>query len=151
VDGCVFCDILSGAQVASTVYEDDTCVAFLDIRPINPGHVLVIPRRHAAGLADLDDRSGAAIFAVGRQIALALRGGALVGNGVRCEGASLFLSDGAAAGQVVDHVHLHVMPRFFGDGSGFRRGTSGMRATGRRELDTLAAALRREIEDGPEA
>ena len=141
VASCVFCDIVDGRQQGSVVYEDDVCIAFLDISPINPGHTLVVPRRHAANLAELDGASGARVFGVARRIALALRSGALAGADVRCDGVNLLLSDGSAAGQVVPHLHLHVVPRFFGDRSGFRRGTPDRSGPTRGELDTQATAL----------
>lgn len=140
---CVFCRIIEGTQPASVVYEDDLCVAFLNIRPINAGHTLVVPRCHVADIAELDAASGAEVFAVARKIALALRRGALESIGGRCDGVNLLLSDGTAAGQVVHHLHLHVIPRYLGDGAGFRRGTAGGPAPGRHELDAIADALAR--------
>ena len=110
---CVFCGILAGRLSASIVFRDDVCCAFLDIQPINPGHVLVVPIAHAACLAELDAEVGAHVFKVGQRVAAALRG-----SGLRCEGVNLSLADGAVAGQEVFHVHLHVIPRYAGDGFG---------------------------------
>ena len=140
---CVFCAIVSGSQPASVVYRDTRCLAFMDIRPINPGHVLVVPTRHASGLAELDRADGAAIMHVASRIAVALRSGALSDLNVQCEGVNLLLSDGAAAGQVVGHVHLHVVPRFRGDGAGFRRGCHEGPASNRDDLSLLAGVLAR--------
>ncbi|CAL9343777.1 Protein hit [Nocardiopsis dassonvillei] len=108
--GCVFCAIRDGSAAVSTVYEDEAVLAFMDLFPVTPGHVLVVPRVHVAGLGDLDDAVGARMWSVARRVGTALRGGA-----VRCEGVNLFLADGEAAGQEVFHVHLHVFPRFAGD------------------------------------
>ena len=138
---CMFCDIVAGRLPASVVYRDPACLAFLDIRPINLGHTLVVPLNHSSTLSDLDPLDGAAVFEVARMIAVAMRDGALGSLGIRCEGASLFLSDGSAAGQVVGHVHMHVVPRHLGDASGFRRGDSSTLPPTRSKLDQLARAL----------
>ena len=113
---CIFCRILAGSAPASFVYRDEQVAAILDIRPITPGHLLVIPVRHAASLAELDPEDGAQIFRVGQKMADALRH-----SGLRCEGVNFFLADGEAAGQDVFHVHLHVFPRYAGDGYKMRR------------------------------
>ena len=73
MSGCVFCEILSDKLPSSIVYQDDVCTAFMDIQPVNPGHVLVIPNRHAAFLADLDENTGAHMFRVAQRLARALR------------------------------------------------------------------------------
>jgi histidine triad (HIT) family protein len=114
MDDCVFCRILTGELPGSMVYRDEQCAAFMDIQPINPGHVLVIPTRHAADLADLGAATTADLMTVAHRLAAALRA-----SGLRCEGVNLFLADGAAAGQEVFHVHLHVFPRYIGEGFGF--------------------------------
>ena len=112
---CIFCNILAGSAPASFVYRGDSVAAFMDIQPITPGHLLVVPLAHAASLAELDPEAGAQLFRAGQLLA-----GALRQSGLRCEGVNFFLADGAAAGQDVWHVHLHVIPRFKGDGFGFR-------------------------------
>jgi histidine triad (HIT) family protein len=108
---CVFCAIVAGTAEASIVHSDDHVVAFMDIRPVVPGHLLVVPRRHAVGLADLDPEDGGRVFRVAQQMAAAVRLA-----GLECEGVNLFLADGVAAGQEVFHLHLHVLPRHPGDG-----------------------------------
>ena len=118
-DGCVFCAIAAGKAPAGVVFRDGRCTAFMDIRPINPGHVLVIPNDHAASLSELAEDAGAHLFRSGQKVAAALYGGNL-----RCEGVNLFLADGEAAGQEVFHVHLHVLPRFEADGFGLSFGLS---------------------------
>ena len=102
---CVFCGILDESIPASIVYRDDQCTAFLDIQPVNPGHVLIIPNQHAAYLADIDAETAGHLFQAAQRIAAALRR-----CGVRCEGINMFLADGEAAMQDVFHVHLHVFP-----------------------------------------
>ena len=112
---CIFCDIVAGTASASIIHRDELCTAFMDIQPVNSGHVLVVPNRHATHLADLLPETGGHLFRVAQQIAAALRRAA-----VRCEGVNLFVADGEATGQDVFHVHLHVIPRYVGDGFGFR-------------------------------
>jgi histidine triad (HIT) family protein len=87
----------------------------MDIQPVNPGHVLVVPKSHAAFLSDLPPQTGGKIFQVAQQMAAAL-----VNSGFKCDGVNLFLANGEAAGQDVFHVHLHVIPRFKEDGFGFK-------------------------------
>ncbi|MEV0298186.1 HIT family protein [Nocardia sp. NPDC050710] len=110
MNDCVFCRIVAGEAPATKVYEDDTLCAFLDIRPIARGHTLVIPKRHATELEDLDADLGAHIFRAGHRLALAMRRSTLA-----ADGANLVLNDGKAAFQTVPHIHLHVIPRRHGD------------------------------------
>ena len=138
-DGCVFCAIVAGDAPASVVYEDAEALAFLDIRPVTPGHLLVIPKRHAPDLADLDEATGARLFVIGMRLAAALRA-----SGLRCDGVNLFLADGEAAGQEVFHAHLHVFPRFADDGF---RITDEAVSPPRAELDANAATIRAAQED----
>jgi len=140
--GCTFCRILAGELPSSIVLRDEQCCAFMDIQPINPGHVLIIPTHHAASLAELDEASGARLFAAAQRVAKALRG-----SGLRCEGVNLFLADGASAGQDVFHVHLHVFPRYTGDGFGFRFGPGYRNRPPRPELDAAAERIRRALDE----
>jgi diadenosine tetraphosphate (Ap4A) HIT family hydrolase len=103
---CIFCQIVAGRAAASLVYADDLVLAFCDIEPFTAGHTLVVPRRHATGLSDLDDASAGRMFEAGRRIAASARAA------LACPGVNLFLADGAAAWQTVFHVHLHVIPRW---------------------------------------
>lgn len=107
--------------------------AFLTIGPINPGHVLVVPTRHAAGVADLSAEENAAIFFLARRLTAALRR-----PPISCEGVNYWLADGEAAFQDVFHAHLHVVPRFAGDS--FRVSFDRSNPT-RQELDRIATAL----------
>jgi histidine triad (HIT) family protein len=134
---CIFCRILAGELPASLVYRDAVCAAFLDIQPVNPGHLLVVPLRHAAQLADVDGATAGHLATVAHRLAAALRA-----SGLRCEGVNLFLADGAAAMQEVMHVHRHVLPRFAGDGFGLRFGPAYLTRPPREALDAAAARLR---------
>lgn len=132
-DACIFCEILAGNAEASFVYRDEVCSAFMDVRPVTPGHVLVVPNRHAASPTEVEPEDWARVAEVGRQLA-----GALPGAGIRCEGVNLFLADGEIAGQEVFHVHLHVLPRFSGDGFGLRFPEGYPSFAPRDELDAMA-------------
>jgi diadenosine tetraphosphate (Ap4A) HIT family hydrolase len=107
---CAFCAIVSGDGPAHRVYEDEHVLAFLDIRPFGPGHTLIIPKRHSAGLADLEPDEVARVFQVARRVALALRR-----SDLRADGVHLVLNDGRAAAQTVFHAHVHAIPRQRGD------------------------------------
>jgi histidine triad (HIT) family protein len=112
---CLFCRILAGDLEKTIVYQDQVCTALMDIQPINPGHLVVLPNEHYPSLESLPFESGQHIFSVAQNIAQALRS-----SGIRCEGINLFLADGKAAMQQVFHFHLHIIPRFEGDGFGFQ-------------------------------
>jgi histidine triad (HIT) family protein len=133
---CAFCAILDGELESSRLYEDDRVLVFMDIQPVVRGHVLVVPREHARYLADLDVEDGAAMFETGRRATAALRA-----SDLRCEGVNLFVADGEAAGQDVFHVHLHVIPRYEGDGFGLRF-PPDYSIRPREELDAAADAIR---------
>lgn len=141
---CVFCRILSGELPGIFVYRDERCAAFMDIKPVTPGHLLVVPLTHAAHLADLDSAAAAHLMEVGHRMA-----GALRGSGLRCEGVNFFLADGEAAGQEVLHVHLHVLPRFQGDGFGLRFGPNHVERS-RAELEQSAGPILQALEHRPE-
>jgi histidine triad (HIT) family protein len=135
---CIFCKILAGTASALFLHRDELCAAFMDIQPVNTGHLLVIPNVHAANLAELDPETGGRIFQVGQRLAAALRQ-----SGLPCEGVNFFLADGHAAGQEVFHLHLHVWPRYAGDGFGFRFGPHYRQRPGREALEAAAETIRR--------
>jgi histidine triad (HIT) family protein len=137
MDNCIFCKIIANKLPSSNVYQDDLCTAFLDIRPINSGHVLVIPNEHSSFLSGLAPDTGAQMFRVGQRVVQALRSGV-----VQCDGVNLYLADGEAAGQDVFHVHLHVFPRFIGDGFRLHFGPTHGHQPPKDELDDIAARLR---------
>jgi histidine triad (HIT) family protein len=134
---CTFCQILAGELPGSFIYRDAVVAAFMDIQPVNPGHVLVVPVRHAAYLADVSPEEGAQMFALAQNISAAL-----FRIDIRCEGTNLFLANGAPAGQEVFHAHLHVLPRYRGDGFGFRFGPDYGARPDREWLDALAQQLK---------
>jgi histidine triad (HIT) family protein len=137
MNDCVFCGILAGRLPASVVMRDAGCTAFMDIEPVNAGHILVVPDDHAASLADLPEDAGARLFRTAQKVA-----GALYESSLGCEGVNLLLADGEAAGQEVFHVHLHVIPRFEGDGFGLTFGPGYEDAPNREELEKAARRIR---------
>lgn len=135
---CVFCAIAAGQAEASVVHEDDAALVFMSLHPVVPGHLLVVPRAHAVGLDDLDPATGAHIWSLGQQMARALRR-----SDLRCEGINLFVCDGEAAFQTVFHFHLHVIPRYPGDGWTIMPDEAARdRALLDREADLVRAAAR---------
>lgn len=133
---CVICQLVRKEIEVSVVYEDRLCSAFMDIQPVTPGHLLVVPNHHASYLSDLREEEGARIFPVAQRIVEALRK-----SDLRCEGVNFFLADGEAAGQEIFHVHLHVIPRFAGDGFGLKLPPDYHDRPPRSELDEIAARL----------
>jgi histidine triad (HIT) family protein len=133
VTSCLFCRIVAGEVPAEVVHRDDGALAFLDVHPAARGHVLVVPRRHAPTLLDLDDGAIGPLFAavklVQRKLQAALAPAAF----------NVGWNHGRAAGQHVLHLHVHVLPRY-GEGG---RGVQALGAGGDPgELAALAAAIR---------
>jgi len=107
---CVFCKIVAGQIPSTRVYEDEHVVAFMDLGQVNPGHVLVAVKKHAANLFELDDAQAAAVGRAGAKIARALK------KAFGPEGLSVYQANGKPAGQTVFHYHVHLLPRHEGDG-----------------------------------
>ena len=143
MDDCIFCQIIYGSAPASFVYRDDRVSAFLDIRPVTRGHLLVIPNQHVIHTHDLPDGTADAAFTVARRLARILRDS----DTVRADGVNLFAADGEAAGQEVFHAHLHVIPRFPDDGFTVTAGAWRHPPPAREELDAIAATLRQQAGD----
>lgn len=137
---CVFCRIIAGELPGTFVHRGNSVVAFMDIQPVNFGHVLVVPVAHAALIGEMKADVAAEMFEVSRQITVALRD-----CGLRCEGVNLFLADGEAAMQEVPHAHLHVFPRFKGDGFGLRFPDRYAQKPARSDLEEHAAAIRKSL------
>ena len=106
---CLFCRIASGEVPSTTIHEDDRTLAFMDINPATRGHLLVIPRTHAADVHDIDPDDLAECVKVGQRLA-----GRIVER-LGADGVNLLNSSGRAAWQTVFHFHLHVIPRYADD------------------------------------
>lgn len=132
---CIFCRIISQDLSSARICENELAVAFLDIRPVNRGHMLVVPRRHVPSFADLAGSEAAAVFRLIQELASALKS-----ELPECTGVTLSAADGEAAGQEVPHAHFHIIPRSSGDDFGWRRfGT----LTNPEALDATASLIRR--------
>ncbi|MDD3154452.1 MAG: HIT family protein [Victivallaceae bacterium] len=107
---CVFCKIIQGEIPTVKLYEDDLVLAFLDIGPINKGHVLVIPKEHHDGAATIPEATAGRMFRVAARLGVAAK------RALGYDAFNLHLANGSAAGQVVMHAHLHMVPRGVEDG-----------------------------------
>lgn len=107
---CVFCRIVAGQIPSTRVYEDEHTVAFMDLGQVNPGHVLVTVKKHAANLFELDDVQAAAVAQASTRVARAIR------DAFGPAGLSVYQANGKAAGQTVFHYHVHLLPRHDADG-----------------------------------
>ena len=107
---CLFCNIVSGKIPSEKIYEDEHTFAFLDIKPINPGHVLVVPKNHAQDIWDISSEDFLAVMHTVWKLA------SVVKESLGADGVNLMMNNGMHAGQLIDHVHVHVIPRCTGDG-----------------------------------
>ena len=107
---CTFCDLIHGAGEASICYEDSDAIAFMDIQPVNAGHVLVVSRRHYENLEDIPAELAMHLFRVATKLAPAVQ------RIAQAEGMNIVVNSGSAAGQDEPHYHVHVIPRCPNDG-----------------------------------
>jgi histidine triad (HIT) family protein len=132
---CTFCDIIRGAAEVSVCYEDAHALAFMDIQPVNPGHVLVAPKVHYESLLDLPPETASQLYAVVARLAPIVR------NATDAAGMNIIVSSGAAAGQDVYHFHIHLIPRREGDGFEVPLPFPGSTVPARTALDAMAARI----------
>ena len=107
-DSCVFCRIVQKKAEASIIYEDEAVMAFLDIRPLNLGHTLVIPKAHYVDIFEMPEEQQCQVHAVSKRLSIAVK------KATQADGISIIQQNGKAAGQDVFHFHVHVVPRFEG-------------------------------------
>ncbi len=107
---CIFCKIARGEIPSKTIYEDEDFRVILDLGPAARGHALILPKAHAADLYELPEETAAAAMKLARKMALRMR------EKLHCDGLNLMQNNGAVAGQTISHFHLHVIPRYEGDG-----------------------------------
>ena len=110
MDDCIFCKIVSGSIPSTTILSGDKIIAFLDIQPVNKGHVLVVPKEHAETLLDVPENTLRDMIVAAKKIGKSFR------KGLKADGFNVSMNNFAAAGQAVFHAHLHVIPRYEGDG-----------------------------------
>jgi histidine triad (HIT) family protein len=133
---CIFCKIVAGDIPAAKVYEDDHVLAFLDIGPIHEGHTLVIPKAHYETVADCPPEVMAALAATLPSLA-----GAVIST-ITCDGYNILCNNGRAAGQLVGHMHFHIIPRMQHDGV-FDKWPAGQYPEGR--IQQLAEQIRKKL------
>ena len=106
MDECIFCKIISGGIPSATVLDSEKIIAFLDIQPVNKGHVLIVPKEHVETLLDVSENTLKDMIVAAKKVGKSLR------KSLKADGFNLGMNNFAAAGQVVFHAHLHVIPRF---------------------------------------
>jgi len=134
---CVFCRIARGDIPAEIIAREDGAVAFLDVAPLADGHVLVVPEAHVARLEDLAPDDARTLF----QTVVRLSGP--VRDGLGADGTTIGVNNGAATGQTVPHVHVHIVPRRHGDGAGSIH--SIFPGGSRRDVAEVGDAIRAEL------
>jgi histidine triad (HIT) family protein len=137
--GCLFCRIVTGEIPSKKVYEDDHSFAFLDINPRNPGHTLVIPKKHYTTLFDMPPKEVGRLYESARAVAEAVR------SGTKADGLSVVQSNGNAAGQVVSHMHIHLIPRYMSEGPISLEGVLSVKKMPEETLDSVASAIKAKI------
>jgi len=106
MEDCIFCKIVEGKIPAAKIYEDNRIISFLDIMPANKGHCLVVPKNHAQTLVEMSDEDLVATLKAAKKVASALS--LSFGNG----SFNIVMNNGKEAGQIVNHAHIHIIPRF---------------------------------------
>ncbi len=140
---CVFCSIVAGKIPSKRVYEDESTLAFLDINPRNPGHTLVIPKKHYEAVWDMPDSELGKLFQTIKKIAISSK------KTTNADGVSIAQSNGRAAGQLVPHVHFHVIPRFSNEGPVGLEGILPAKKFDDGTMDKIAEAIKTEAGKQP--
>lgn len=109
MESCIFCKIIKGEVDCFKIYDDDSLIVILDRFPNNIGHSLIIPKRHVKNIFELDDDLSGKILKTSSKIARAIK------SGLKADGINILQNNGEAANQTVNHFHMHVIPRYFGD------------------------------------
>ncbi|MHC4395888.1 MAG: HIT family protein [Planctomycetota bacterium] len=135
-DGCIFCKMLAGQIPVTKIYEDEIILAFLDIGPISDGHTLVIPKQHFERLHDCPVELLAQVCSRLGRIAQA------VATAMNSEGYNVLCNNGRAGGQIVEHLHFHIIPRNTGDGV-FDRWPAYKYERGK--IEAIAARIRKNL------
>jgi len=136
-EGCPFCSIASGEAAASIVYEDENVLAFMDLSPTTIGHTLVIPREHWENIYEIPEETLTKLIAVVKRVSVAVK------KTVDADGIIVIQNNGRAAGQMVFHLHFHVIPA--SSNSGVRRRHHGRVASERARLDETAQKIRENL------
>jgi histidine triad (HIT) family protein len=133
-ESCIFCKIVHKQAPASIIYEDDAIMAFLDIRPLNLGHTLVVPKHHYVDIFDTPTEKLGRIHNITKKVAAAII------KATNADGISIIQQNGQAAGQDIFHLHVHVVPRFEGKKLA---AFSELKTVEREKLDAMAEEIKR--------
>lgn len=140
---CIFCDLVQGSAEVSICYEDDVALAFMDVQPVNPGHVLVIPRDHYETLQDIPRAVGWHLFQVATRLI------PVVQKVAGADDMNIIVNSGPAAGQNVFHYHIHLIPRKKGDGFDVPLPFPGSEMPNRHMLDAMAVRIGSALRQDP--
>ena len=132
MDYCIFCRIIKGEIPSYTIYQDVKTLAFLDIDPNTRGHTLVIPKKHARNIIDMEDRDVEAVFRTVKKVVSSMK------VSLDLDGLNLVVNQGEVAGQVIHHFHCHIIPRYVDDGIKY---SSKGYSSSSEELEELAGKI----------
>ncbi len=132
---CIFCKIVRGDLPSYKIYEDENVYAFLDINPVNPGHTLVIPKKHAPDIFEIEESEWQHVMSAVRKISHAIE------TSLQPIGINLAMNNRPGAGQVVFHAHVHIMPRYENDGHALWKGKPYPQGEADTTLERIRAAL----------
>ncbi len=110
-DNCIFCKLANGDIPTNKIYEDDTFTVILDASPATRGHALILPKEHAADIYELPEETASKVFVLAKKLATKMT------DILSCDGFNIVQNNGEVAGQTVFHFHLHLIPRYYGDGN----------------------------------
>lgn len=135
---CLFCNIVAGKSPAYKIYEDDIFLAFLDVHPSSPGHTIVVPKKHVSTMFDLETNELGELYKKVCDIALSIKNSA-----IGAAGFNIGVNHWKTAGQEIEHLHVHIIPRFEGDGGGAIQ--SIVKSKNKDSLENTAEKIRGQI------
>jgi histidine triad (HIT) family protein len=139
MEECLFCKIIRGEIPSEKIYEDEKTIAFLDINPRNPGHTLVVPKKHHKTIIEMSEKEASDLFVIVRKMAIAVK------EGMQADGISISQSNDIAAGQIIPHVHFHVIPRFNTEGPVGLEGILPAKKLDKGTMDKITATIKSHI------
>ncbi len=122
-DNCIFCKLANGEIPTNKIYEDDTFTVILDASPATRGHALILPKEHASNLYELPDETASKVFVLAKKLATTMT------ERLGCNGFNVVQNNGEVAGQTVFHFHMHLIPRYIGDGNEDKLGWNHLNIT----------------------
>ncbi|AMM40103.1 HIT family hydrolase, diadenosine tetraphosphate hydrolase [Candidatus Desulfofervidus auxilii] len=134
---CIFCKIIQGEIPATKVYEDEKVLAFMDINPLNDGHTLIVPKRHAETIFEIDPQDLIATIKVAQKLAIAIK------KALDSDGMIVVQLNNKAAGQMVPHLHIHLIPRWENDG--LQIGKWEMKPGDMEKIKDIAEKIKKEV------